>query len=792
MLTFLCIHPMTLKALHPVHETPTSWANQHDDSTMTTMDPYFFSGTGSILSNATLTGTKLTPSGLSNPTVRRLWFSRSASASPIKIKLSPKRVSISALTSPYKTRRVRPLPDSQSIDSPGKRTRHRPNPRSSARVQRHSSSNIIDSSLLPGDLSTDEGAEFQACDLCEQLCQQSLDAWMDHLGEFHPIPARWPSDRVDSLTDEQKLCPYSAVVGSHKRRRPHITPRPLNSFMIFAQYLRRATLQLFPDAHNVHLSQRIGLIWRQLTDELRQQYSTEASRLLRLHAIEFPDYKYQPKKRIRETEPDSGTTAGSSVGQPASVRSVGARTLSAPAELTSPSIIAASSGPVSEWGEIGYDSPDGPVTFHEQHQCHTVDSQPITSVVSGKKKAARPLSTGPTQMANMVRPSLAYVLHSSDLASQPNAPYIPNTLLCVTDADYMTSYPESFQPCPDNSMVNFSVAQTKQENETLTALVSENQLRNDSESGNRRSSSFLTVLPSPIETESQSGGEWTHEKSRSKALEDLLNTPSLFQQETGQLRTLKLEPLTVVTHVSPGMTIPESSDPVHSQLKQEECEILIHSDQNLLPGSLTPSLSTISPDSSVGQQDSVSVVCATYWDPQKRSDSIRSPVVLLTSRPNSVNVPSSRESARVAPYCPNITWNSTEAMHALSDIAMLIERGLREPRTNTNGGITRIQPSSIPSSTVLVSDEGSSRENLTEFANIDTCGTSPSLEDLSPLILFSGNAQESDSRDSYRTEPQNSIAVESSGVMETKFNGTNETRCLPSISSWTFGGTLSR
>ncbi|TPP59824.1 hypothetical protein FGIG_09050 [Fasciola gigantica] len=639
---------MTLKALHPVHETPTSWANQHDDSTMTTMDPYFFSGTGSILSNTTLTGTKLTPSGLSNPTVRRLWFSRSASASPIKIKLSPKRVSISALTSPYKTRRVRPLPDSQSTDSPGKRTRHRPNPRSSARVQRHSSSNIIDSSLLPGDLSTDEGAEFQACDLCEQLCQQSLDAWMDHLGEFHPIPARWPSDRVDSLTDEQKLCPYSAVVGSHKRRRPHITPRPLNSFM------------------------------------------------------------------------------------------------------------------------------------------------PITPVVSGKKKAARPLSTGPTQVANMVRPSLAYVLHSSDLASQPNAPYIPNTLLCVTDADYMTSYPESFQSCPDNSMVNFSVAQTKQENETLTALVSENQLRNDSESGNRRSSSFLTVLPSPIETESQSGGEWTHEKSRSKALEDLLNTPSLFQQETGQLRTLKLEPLTVVTHVSPGMTIPESSDPVHSQLKQEECEILIHSDQNLLPGSLTPSLSTISPDSSVGQQDSVSVVCATYWDPQKRSDSIRSPVVLLTSRSNSVNVTSSRESARVAPYCPNITWNSTEAMHALSDIAMLIERGLREPRTNTNGGITRIQPSSISSSTVLVSDEGSSRENLTEFANIDTCGTSPSLEDLSPLILFSGNAQESDSRDPFRTEPQNSIAIESGGVMETKFNGTNETRCLPSISSWTFGGTLSR
>lgn len=226
---------MTLKELYLVQETPELWAYQRIQSVMTTMDPYFFSVTGSILSDATTT--KLAPTGLLNPVVRRLWFSRSASTSPIKIKLSPKRVSISALASPYKTRRVRPLPVPQVADSPSKRTRHHTNSRSAARVQRQSiSSNTIDSSLLSGDLNTDEGAEFQACDLCEHLCQQSLDAWMDHLGEFHPIPVRWPSDRADSLTDEQRLCPYSAVIGSHKRRRPHITPRPLNSFMVRSEH----------------------------------------------------------------------------------------------------------------------------------------------------------------------------------------------------------------------------------------------------------------------------------------------------------------------------------------------------------------------------------------------------------------------------------------------------------------------------------------------------------------------------------------------------------------------------
>nr|CAH8875466.1 unnamed protein product [Trichobilharzia regenti] len=66
---------------------------------------------------------------------------------------------------------------------------------------------------------------------------------------------------------------------------------------IFAQYLRRLILHWFPNAPNVHISQRVGQLWKQLDTKMRNKYIDEACRLQRLHAIEFPAYKYQPRKR---------------------------------------------------------------------------------------------------------------------------------------------------------------------------------------------------------------------------------------------------------------------------------------------------------------------------------------------------------------------------------------------------------------------------------------------------------------------------------------------------------------
>ncbi|KAF6768424.1 hypothetical protein AHF37_09699 [Paragonimus kellicotti] len=69
---------------------------------------------------------------------------------------------------------------------------------------------------------------------------------------------------------------------------------------IFAQYIRRVTLRWFPEAHNVHISQRVGLMWRQMDRDIRDQYAKQAVQLQHLHSLEFPDYKYQPRKRARD------------------------------------------------------------------------------------------------------------------------------------------------------------------------------------------------------------------------------------------------------------------------------------------------------------------------------------------------------------------------------------------------------------------------------------------------------------------------------------------------------------
>lgn len=68
---------------------------------------------------------------------------------------------------------------------------------------------------------------------------------------------------------------------------------------IFSRHIRRNILSVFPDASNSQLSKELGILWRKITGEIKTLYEEEAKRLAQLHALEFPDYKYQPKKRVR-------------------------------------------------------------------------------------------------------------------------------------------------------------------------------------------------------------------------------------------------------------------------------------------------------------------------------------------------------------------------------------------------------------------------------------------------------------------------------------------------------------
>nr|AFD29620.1 SOXP-2 [Schmidtea mediterranea] len=140
---------------------------------------------------------------------------------------------------------------------------------------------------------------FDLCQKCSAY-QNSLRDWMKHLVDRHPLPIQWMSDLANNLTDDKLSKPYSTVTESRKKRKKHITPRPLNSFMIFSRHLRRNVLIFFSDASNSEISKLLGKLWNNIPATIKSMYDNEAKKLAILHSKEFPEYKYQPKKKKKQ------------------------------------------------------------------------------------------------------------------------------------------------------------------------------------------------------------------------------------------------------------------------------------------------------------------------------------------------------------------------------------------------------------------------------------------------------------------------------------------------------------
>ncbi|KAM7535127.1 hypothetical protein Aperf_G00000098156 [Anoplocephala perfoliata] len=124
-----------------------------------------------------------------------------------------------------------------------------------------------------------------------------VESFIAHLASAHSIPTEWPSDRAARLTGAEAKKPYTTVAATRKKRRKLTTPRPLNSFMIFAQHIRRNVLAIFDTASSSNVSRLLGEAWNSIPKEVRAAYDEEAARLSKIHNIEFPTYKYQPKPR---------------------------------------------------------------------------------------------------------------------------------------------------------------------------------------------------------------------------------------------------------------------------------------------------------------------------------------------------------------------------------------------------------------------------------------------------------------------------------------------------------------
>ncbi|KFD50170.1 hypothetical protein M514_08915 [Trichuris suis] len=75
-------------------------------------------------------------------------------------------------------------------------------------------------------------------------------------------------------------------------------PRPMNSFMLWAKEERPRIRAQYPHYHNAQISQILGMEWKGMPMEQKMSYQERAKELRVLHSMEFPDYKYRPRKRL--------------------------------------------------------------------------------------------------------------------------------------------------------------------------------------------------------------------------------------------------------------------------------------------------------------------------------------------------------------------------------------------------------------------------------------------------------------------------------------------------------------
>ncbi|CAG9088335.1 hypothetical protein JYU34_021087 [Plutella xylostella] len=113
-----------------------------------------------------------------------------------------------------------------------------------------------------------------------------------------------PCDKIEINEAVGKLLQtfnYDTIVpqptkGGGCMRRAHVK-RPMNAFMVFAQAMRRRLSEQRPSLHNAELSKTLGSMWKNLSEEEKLPFIKEADKLRTQHKREYPDYKYQPRRR---------------------------------------------------------------------------------------------------------------------------------------------------------------------------------------------------------------------------------------------------------------------------------------------------------------------------------------------------------------------------------------------------------------------------------------------------------------------------------------------------------------